>query len=270
MLRGARAALVRRVQRASRSTWAAAGADSPAAAAPPPAAEQPPLEQQQKQQQQPKPLVLEPLTAEQLECNAAIVERLRGQLILAPLTRGNHLPFRRLCADFGAEVLFRCGAGLSPDRGAACGMQHVLCSVIDRQPLSGAKRCPFHQESCRPPFPQRDGICSAAAQGRSQGAGHVAAGRQRKDVRCGRGAVGLVTWLGLGVQIAGPAREQLHLQVQSARSACLLCVPNDCMCSPHAARLSAQPQACSLPPTRSARGWARQRRRQRRALTLST
>ena len=117
MLRGARAALGRRVQRASRSTWAAAGADSPAAAAAasPPAAEQPPLEQQQeqqqqRQQQQPKPLVLEPLTAEQLERNAAIVERLRGQLILAPLTRGNHLPFRRLCADFGAEVLFRCGA----------------------------------------------------------------------------------------------------------------------------------------------------------------
>ncbi len=109
MLHGARAALGRRVQLASRSTWAAAAPDSAAPPAAAVAAEQPPLaEQQQQQQQAPKPLVLEPLSAEQLERNAAIVERLRGQLILAPLTRANHLPFRRLCADFGAEVLFRC------------------------------------------------------------------------------------------------------------------------------------------------------------------
>jgi len=33
-----------------------------------------------------------------------LVEQLRGQTILAPLTRGNNLPFRRLCAEFGAEV----------------------------------------------------------------------------------------------------------------------------------------------------------------------
>ncbi|KAL4424986.1 hypothetical protein ABPG77_002871 [Micractinium sp. CCAP 211/92] len=55
-------------------------------------------------QQAPQPLDLQPLPADQLARNAALVERLRGQLILAPLTRGNHLPFRRLCADFGAEV----------------------------------------------------------------------------------------------------------------------------------------------------------------------
>jgi hypothetical protein len=50
--------------------------------------------------------VLEPLSSEQLARNAALVERLRGQLILAPLTRGNSLPFRRLCAEYGAQVTF--------------------------------------------------------------------------------------------------------------------------------------------------------------------
>lgn len=53
-----------------------------------------------------QPLELFPLAADQLARNAALVERLRGKLILAPLTRGNHLPFRRLCADFGAEVTY--------------------------------------------------------------------------------------------------------------------------------------------------------------------
>lgn len=32
--------------------------------------------------------------------------KIRGQLILAPLTRGGNLPFRRLCADFGMEVSY--------------------------------------------------------------------------------------------------------------------------------------------------------------------
>ncbi|GBF87930.1 tRNA-dihydrouridine synthase [Raphidocelis subcapitata] len=41
-----------------------------------------------------------------LERNAELAERLRGRLVLAPLTRGCHVPFRRLCADFGAEVTF--------------------------------------------------------------------------------------------------------------------------------------------------------------------
>ncbi len=46
----------------------------------------------------------EPITAEHLQRNAVFIEKLRGQVILAPLTRGNSLPFRRLCADFGADV----------------------------------------------------------------------------------------------------------------------------------------------------------------------
>ena len=36
--------------------------------------------------------------------NAALVEDLRGQLILAPLTRGNHLPFRRWCMEMGCSA----------------------------------------------------------------------------------------------------------------------------------------------------------------------
>lgn len=35
-----------------------------------------------------------------------MVERLRGQLMLAPLTRGGCLPFRRLCAAHGAKVTY--------------------------------------------------------------------------------------------------------------------------------------------------------------------
>jgi tRNA-dihydrouridine synthase 3 len=36
--------------------------------------------------------------------NRALAERLKGKLILAPLTRGGNLPFRQLCADFGCEA----------------------------------------------------------------------------------------------------------------------------------------------------------------------
>ena len=33
-----------------------------------------------------------------------LAARLKGQMVLAPLTRGGNLPFRRLCADFGMQV----------------------------------------------------------------------------------------------------------------------------------------------------------------------
>jgi tRNA-dihydrouridine synthase 3 len=36
----------------------------------------------------------------------AFREAIKGELILAPLTKGNNLPFRRLCADYNASVLY--------------------------------------------------------------------------------------------------------------------------------------------------------------------
>ncbi|CAM9289226.1 unnamed protein product [Phaeothamnion confervicola] len=33
-------------------------------------------------------------------------DQIKGQVILAPLTRGGNVPFRRLCADFGCKVTF--------------------------------------------------------------------------------------------------------------------------------------------------------------------
>ena len=44
------------------------------------------------------------LSQSQRLANAGLVEQLRGELILAPLTRGGNLPFRQLCAHFGANV----------------------------------------------------------------------------------------------------------------------------------------------------------------------
>ena len=41
---------------------------------------------------------------ENLGATASIQSQLKGKMILAPLTRGGNLPFRRLCADFGMEV----------------------------------------------------------------------------------------------------------------------------------------------------------------------
>jgi tRNA-dihydrouridine synthase 3 len=38
--------------------------------------------------------------------NDAFRSKIEGQLILAPLTRGGNLPFRRLCSDFGMEVSY--------------------------------------------------------------------------------------------------------------------------------------------------------------------
>ena len=38
--------------------------------------------------------------------SSRLLDPLQGKMILAPLTRGGNLPFRRLCADYGMEVSF--------------------------------------------------------------------------------------------------------------------------------------------------------------------
>ncbi|KAI8466352.1 MAG: dihydrouridine synthase-domain-containing protein [Monoraphidium minutum] len=61
---------------------------------------------EQGREQQQAPWEPPPISQHVLERNAELRAKLEGQLILAPLTRGCHVPFRRLCADFGAEVTF--------------------------------------------------------------------------------------------------------------------------------------------------------------------
>ena len=54
-------------------------------------------------------LIRQTLENQPMELEAAkknLGDKLYNQLILAPLTRGGNLPFRRLCADFGANVTF--------------------------------------------------------------------------------------------------------------------------------------------------------------------
>lgn len=49
-------------------------------------------------------LVSQGLSESQLQRNSTLISRLQGKLILAPLTKGGNVPFRRLCASFGADV----------------------------------------------------------------------------------------------------------------------------------------------------------------------
>ena len=240
MQRGVRTALSQpwRLQRAARSSWAVtAAADTSAADAVRDEEQQQQQQQQQmgraeeRQQQAPAPLVLDPLPPEQLQRNAALVERLRGQLILvrrlcvegarhasaaaamplrrpltpgllrvysppggcaltirhpthpplspqAPLTRANHLPFRRLCADFGAAVTYsemafarrECRGKEGEEGGQGSGS-------------AGRGRLPT---AAPLPPPWRRHCRRSAAQGRPQGARHAAPRRQRAAV-CGAG-----------------------------------------------------------------------------------
>lgn len=52
----------------------------------------------------PRPAPVATLSPAQQSANAGLADRLRGAVILAPLTRVGTLPFRALCADFGAPV----------------------------------------------------------------------------------------------------------------------------------------------------------------------
>lgn len=54
----------------------------------------------------PVPWTPDTLTDDHIERNRDLESRMKNEMILAPLTRGNNLPFRRLCCDFGANVTF--------------------------------------------------------------------------------------------------------------------------------------------------------------------
>ncbi len=54
------------------------------------------------------------------ERNASLAAELKGKLILAPLTKGGNLPFRRLCAEFGAEVTM----------GEVCAQKNICGAVM--------------------------------------------------------------------------------------------------------------------------------------------
>jgi len=66
-------------------------------------------------------------------------DMLAGQLILAPLTRGGNVPFRRLCSDFGANVTMSEMAyarNLFKGWGAARKREIALCK---QSPLDSSK-----------------------------------------------------------------------------------------------------------------------------------
>jgi tRNA-dihydrouridine synthase 3 len=50
--------------------------------------------------------ISDPSLTSSTSVNDAFRSKIQGQLILAPLTRGGNLPFRRLCSDFGMEVSY--------------------------------------------------------------------------------------------------------------------------------------------------------------------
>lgn len=115
--------------------------------------------------------------------NQQLASELRGKTILGPLTRGGNLPFRRLCADFGAEVrgargargMCACAQSLWPVKGQALNScltptwpsQHTPESVQPAclQPLpSVTPHCLPHPCCLLPGDHVRDGVCAQAGQ----------------------------------------------------------------------------------------------------------